>query len=152
MRFGGTSTTARVGRGIAIAAGVGGLLVVGMPFAAGSNGQNLGPAQVAGPDSVPAKAGKPMWAVVDPDGTLARGKGVASAEIVGTGTYIVHFTKNVRACSYVGTIGLSGASGTSADGFITTVGAAADVNGVFVTTDNTSATRTNLGFHLQVQC
>ncbi len=52
----------------------------------------------------------------------------------------------------MGTIGLSGASETSAREFITTVGAAVDVNGVFVTTDDITGSAAERGFHLYVGC
>ena len=96
---------------------------------------------------------KSLWAVVDADGTLARGVGaVAVTHTAGSGSYVVQFNQNVRACSYNSTIGLSGFSGTSARGFTTVVGAAADVNSVFVTTNDTAAATAERGFHLQVEC
>ena len=93
-----------------------------------------------------------LSAVVNADGTIARGNGVTAVVTAGTGNYRVEFDRNVRQCAYVGTIGLSGASGTSAPGFITVVGDALSVNGVFVTTDDSAAASTNLGFHLVVDC
>ena len=70
----------------------------------------------------------------------------------GAGSYIVKFDRDVRSCSYTASIGLSGASGTSARGFVTVVGAAGFTNGVFVTTDDTSGSTAERGFHLQVLC
>jgi hypothetical protein len=119
--------------------------------AGGADHANKG--QVAkGPAAEPTVARKDRWAVVDGDGTLARGRGVTFVETAGTGNYIVHFDKNVRACMYSGTIGLSGASGTETPGFITTVGAAVDVNAVFVTTDDVTGASAARGFHLYVGC
>jgi hypothetical protein len=93
------------------------------------------------------------YAVVNANGTLARGFGVQSvSHTAGTGSYIVFFNRNVRDCAYTATIGLGGASGTSARGFITTVGAAAGVRGVFVTTDDIAGNPAERGFHLFVSC
>jgi hypothetical protein len=94
-----------------------------------------------------------LSAVVNADGTVDRGKGVTSVtHTAAAGSYIVHFDRNVRACAYTASIGLSGASGTSARGFITVVGAAADSNGVFVTTDDIAGAPAERGFHLVVTC
>jgi hypothetical protein len=93
-----------------------------------------------------------LFAVVNANATLARGSHVSSVVTTTTGNYRVIFDRNVRNCAYVATIGLSGASGTSAPGFVTTVGDALSVNGVFVTTDNVAGASTDLGFHLDVTC
>ncbi|HSE82517.1 MAG TPA: hypothetical protein VLA87_12650 [Gaiellaceae bacterium] len=97
-----------------------------------------------------------LWAVVNADPTtptIARGNGVASVTKSGVGNYVVAFNRNVRQCVYSATIGLSGASGTEDDGFTTVVGAAANVNAVFVETDDTTGTESdNLSFHLIVNC
>jgi hypothetical protein len=93
-----------------------------------------------------------LSAVVNADGSLARGVGAASVSTSGTGNKIVIFDRNVRDCTYTASVGLSGASGTSAAGFITVVGAAIDENGVFVTTDDILGASTDLGFHLHLTC
>ena len=51
---------------------------------------------------------QPLWAVVNPDGTLARGSGAtASARAAGfaAGVYAITFNRNVAGCAYVATIG-----------------------------------------------
>jgi hypothetical protein len=51
---------------------------------------------------------QPLWAVVNPDGTLARGSGAtASGRAAGfaAGVYAVTFNRNVTGCAYVATIG-----------------------------------------------
>jgi hypothetical protein len=96
---------------------------------------------------------KTLWAVVNADGTLARDShAVSVTHTAATGAYIVVFDRNVRSCAYNATVGLSGASGTSARGFTTVVAAAVDVNGVFVTTDDVAGNPAERGFHLQVEC
>ena len=128
-----------------------GLIAATAPMASGAGGLNADQGVVSTDAGVAAKA-KSYYAVVDADGTLARGRGAVSATNLGAGAYIVTFSKNVRACSYTATVGLSGASGVSAPGFITTVGAAASEMGVFLTTHDTTGASSNLGFHLQVEC
>jgi len=129
-----------------------GLGAVAAPVAFSAGGDNVGPAQV-GPAASPDVAKKDRWAVIDANGAIARGKGVVSVtHSAGAGSYIVFFDKNVTACLFSATIGLSGSSGTSARGFITTVGAAAGATGVFVTTDDISGTPAERGFHLYVGC
>jgi hypothetical protein len=93
-----------------------------------------------------------LWAVVNADVTIARSHGAVSVAGAGVGNYIVRFNRDVRGCNYTGTIGLSGAAGVSAPGFITVVGAAVDVRGVFVTTDDVAGASAARGFHLIADC
>ncbi len=93
-------------------------------------------------------------AVVNADGTLARASvaGVTSAT-AGPNDYVVDFGRDISACSFVATIGLSGQSGIESPGFITVVGAAVALGeGVFVSTYDTSGADATRGFHLQVSC
>jgi hypothetical protein len=100
-----------------------------------------------------AVVGDTRWAVVNADCTIARSLvGATTCTKAGTGNYIIRFNRNVRNCNYTATIGLSGASGTEAPGFITVVGAAVDVKGVFVTTDDINGASADRGFHLLVTC
>ena len=95
-----------------------------------------------------------LWAVVNPDGTLARGRGAlaASRADAPTGAYEVLFDRNVRRCSYTATIGLSGASGVSPPGEITVVGRSGAPNGVFITTHDSTGALADRGFHLTANC
>ena len=94
-----------------------------------------------------------LLAVVNGDGVLARGTvGTSSVDAGSAGAYVVTFDRNVRGCSYSATVGLTGASGTTADGAATVVGAAGSVNAVFVTTFNTAGAQVDRPFHLSVDC
>jgi hypothetical protein len=93
-----------------------------------------------------------MYAVVNANGTLARGRRTVSATRLGTGAYEVIFRKDVRKCAYVATIGLSGSAGSSLPGEITVVGRAGNDRGVFVTTHSSGGASADLGFHLAVLC
>ena len=93
-----------------------------------------------------------MFAVVNANGTLARGAKAVSATRLGTGSYEVIFRKDVRKCAYVATIGLSGSAGSSLPGEITVVGRSGNDRGVFVTTHSSAGASADLGFHLAVLC
>jgi len=95
-------------------------------------------------------AASTMYAVVNSDGTLARGRRAVSATRLGTGSYEVVFRRDVRNCAFVGTIGLSGSLGASLPGEITVVGRAGNDRGVFVTTHSSGGASADLGFHLAV--
>ena len=93
-----------------------------------------------------------LWAVVDSDGTLARGQGALDANRLSDGTYEVLFDRGIRGCAYTATIGLSGAAGVEAPGEITVVGRFEAGNGVFITTHDSTGASANRGFHLTVNC
>jgi hypothetical protein len=93
-----------------------------------------------------------LSAVVNADGTLARGSGVTTVDKYGTGNYGVKFRRNVRNCAYVASIGLSGSSGTESNASIDVVGDNASANGVFVDTEDFAGTQADRGFHLIVFC
>ena len=93
-----------------------------------------------------------VYAVVNANGTLARGHKAVSATRLGTGTYEVVFRKDVRRCAYLATIGLSGSAGSSLPGEITVVGRSGNDRGVFVTTHSSGGASADLGFHLAVHC
>jgi hypothetical protein len=91
-----------------------------------------------------------FFAVVNADGTLARGLRAASAQRLGLGVYEVVFNRDVTAGAYVATIGLSGAVGAANPGEITVVGRAGNTKAVFVTTHSSTGAPADAGFHLAV--
>lgn len=95
-----------------------------------------------------------LFAVVNTNGTLARGCGVRSSRKVpgSAGAYEVIFDRNVGDCCYVATIGLSGGINSSPTGQITVVGRFNNANGVFVTTHNSMGSLADRGFHIAVHC
>jgi hypothetical protein len=128
--------------------------VVGGPEARAQQGQRPGPN-----DGIPVDAGLPPpdiisgqygYAVINSDGTKARGHHAVSSAHLGTGQYQVIFDSNVRGGAYIASIGLSGSVGASAPGQITVVGRFNNVRGVFITTSNASGVLTDMGFHLAV--
>jgi hypothetical protein len=101
----------------------------------------------AAPSPIPT-----LWAVVNSDGTLARGFHAASATHLATGTYQVTFDRDVTACAYTATIGLSGTSGSSSPGEITVVGRAGIPNALFIQTFDSAGALSDRGFHVHTNC
>ncbi|HEX4860200.1 MAG TPA: hypothetical protein VFV07_03120 [Rhizomicrobium sp.] len=92
------------------------------------------------------------FAVVNSDGSLARGIGATGSSELQTGVYEVDFTKNITTCGYTATIGLSGTAGASDPGTVTVVGRSDNNKAVYVQTFNGKGKPAELGFHLIVQC
>jgi hypothetical protein len=92
------------------------------------------------------------WAVVDPNGTLARPTAAATVQKLGAGTYAVVFKQDVTQCAYEATIGLSGTIAVENPGYATVVRWSENADGVFVQTYNERAELEDKGFHLVVVC
>lgn len=62
-----------------------------------------------GPQGVAGEPGEPatrLWAVVNPDGSLAEGRGVVSSQSnAGTNFYTVRFDRDVSGCALVASVG-----------------------------------------------
>ncbi|MFK3983834.1 hypothetical protein ACI2K4_26070 [Micromonospora sp. NPDC050397] len=110
----------------------------------------------AGVELVPATtAGMPptaqtFFAVVNSNGTLARGYGAVSSTRLAVGQYQVVFNHDLRGSAYVGTLGLAGSVGGSPSGEIAVVGRNGVNNGVFVQTFSSAGVAADRGFHLAV--
>jgi hypothetical protein len=91
------------------------------------------------------------FAVVGANGLIARGRGVSSTVRTGAGRYQVIFTRNVRGCAYVASLGVIGAT-PPGSGEVSTASLASNVNGVFVRTFNSSGAAGDHSFHLLVSC
>jgi hypothetical protein len=98
------------------------------------------------------KQKKALYAVVNADGTLDRGKGAVASEQLDTGAYEVLFDRNITTCAFVSTIGTSAFESTEAPGEITVAGRVGTTNGVFVDTHDSAGALADRGFHLQVSC
>jgi len=96
------------------------------------------------------------YAVVESNGTLARGAHVVSVtKLSGTngGTYEVIFDRTVSACAYTATIGLSTNGGSiNTPVAVTTATRAGNANGVFVFIHQTNGSTIDEPFHLNVSC
>lgn len=118
-----------------------------------------------GDTGIPATA---IWAVVNADGTLARGShvtstgrpadifstGTAGPTIVATtGTYEVVFDRDVTGCAFSATIGTATSMDPVDPGEIWAAPRFLNANGVYVaTTDSSGVTAADRPFHLALFC
>lgn len=123
----------------------------------------LGPKGDQGDPGTPATA---LWAVVNTDGTLARGSGVVSTQkleimaivtgvgplAMGDGSYEVIFERDVTTCAYVATLGTAAFGNTPLRGQIEVARRFMHADGVFVATSDDAGLDRDGGFHLAVFC
>jgi hypothetical protein len=96
---------------------------------------------------------RPLFAVVNEDGSLARGNGaVSSSQTAPPGDYLVTFNRDITSCAYIATIGLTGSSGTATPGQIDVVRSSASAATVWVATSDGAGAESNRPFHLVVMC
>lgn len=112
----------------------------GPPGASGAPG-------VAGPPGAPATA---LWAVVNANGTLARGSGVTAASALAAGVDEVDFNRDVTTCAFVASVG-DPAFGTNF-GFVSVSKRGGQPRGLFIETANVAGTVTALPFAVAVFC
>lgn len=99
-------------------------------------------------------SGEFLWAVVNANGTLARGSGATGATKPATGTYVVTFDRDISACSYTATSWDSASGASSVYARIET-GAGNSLTSSQVRIgiiNTTSATLVDFGSSLQVMC
>jgi hypothetical protein len=125
-------------------------LVQPPPTPAGPKDGSVAESLVAGTAGGMPPTAQAFYAVVNADGTLARGFQTATAQNLGTGFYEVIFTVDVTGSAYIATVGNSGTSGIEPTGEATVVGRAGTPNGVFVTTTDSAGNFADRGFHLAV--
>lgn len=91
-------------------------------------------------------------AVVDADGTLARGIFANGATRTGVGAYTVTFANSAASgtCAYTAAVGLSATSGTSDPGFVNV--AAVSGGTIAVRTYDRKGRPVDLGFHVFAMC
>lgn len=111
----------------------------------GTKVTNLNADRLDGQDST--TIGRERWAVVNPDGTLARGRGNPTVTYGGIGAYTVKFGSTVSNCAYTATTALPG--GPS---YATVFLDPADGSVVHVFTFDGFGNPTDLPFHLIVAC
>lgn len=93
-----------------------------------------------------------LSAVVDSDGSLARGAGAVSSARLGTGQYEVIFNRDVRDCTYGATVG-SAATGGLAPSAASPARRLGQDNGVFVRVSaGTTGNNIDRPFHLTAFC
>jgi hypothetical protein len=93
-------------------------------------------------------AAKNRFAVVNSNGTLARGRGVVSTARLTTGFYQVIFDTNITGCAYIGTVVVPGL--VNVGGFLTTK--AGTTNTVLVNTFSEAGGVDDRSFQVEVVC
>jgi hypothetical protein len=114
----------------------------GAPGSQGPSGTQ-GPEGPAGPQGPPGAPATSLWAIVNADGTLAKGKGVVSTSKINAGVYEVVFNQDVSQAALVAT--LSGNGGEIWISFDPVTN-----NQVIVTTDDSAGTAFDDTFYLAV--
>ncbi len=93
-----------------------------------------------------------LWAVINADGTLARGSRVVSADLIAGSQYEVIFNRNVTGCAYNAVVGTPGSSVFPAPGGAEVAGRSGKPNGVAIQTFTPAGSADQRPFHLQVIC
>lgn len=118
---------------------------VGPPGPPGAPGSQ-GPQGARGPTGSAGGSSAGLWAVVNADGSLARGSGVVSVTRTGSGVYKVQFNRDITQCAWLATIR------TASFGFVETELAGGTTTTVLVQTRDTENMPTDRAFHLGVLC
>jgi hypothetical protein len=99
-----------------------------------------------------AEAATPLWAVVEANGNLERGKSAtASTKLGGNGLYEVTFNRNLSQCSWVGQIG-TGNTTPTIYGEMSIFLQSGNPNALFVQTAGSNGALSDRPFHLMVHC
>ncbi|WBB82004.1 hypothetical protein O7606_11935 [Micromonospora sp. WMMD882] len=122
---------------------------VGQPQISPEDARAARQAMRAGP-SANAVPGSVSFAVVNANGTLARGWDAVSVTKYGAGQYQVVFNHDVSRSGYVATIGIAVDCCIPPSGEIGVAPRLATPNGVFVQTRNSAGSPADRGFHLVV--
>lgn len=129
------------------------------PVDAIASGINMPASGVATPASAVGDLGTALLsAVVTAKGSLVRGEGATGANHgldipeAFTGYYLVKFTRDVRACAYVGNVAYPQPLGVPPAGYVATVVAANDPRNIVVETFDASGNHADRDFHLIVVC
>jgi hypothetical protein len=96
-----------------------------------------------------------MWAVVNSDGSVARGTSGVAASKGAVGQYSVTFPIDVHLCAFVATGGLAGMAGPAPAAIAGASSSNGNVKGVLVATyqeSNGAFGAADSGFHLLVVC
>jgi hypothetical protein len=130
---------------------VAGLIVGGIAVGGASAGTSV--QNVPGSTSVAAvTTAARVFAVVNANATLLRGKGVTSTAHLGPGVYDIRFARDISACAWTGTVGFGTFSASTGPAQITITGRSGTNNGLFVTTFNGAGVATDEPFAAVVLC
>jgi hypothetical protein len=126
----------------------------GAPGPAGANGApgSNGAKGDKGDKGDPGAPATRLWAVINANGTVARGSGIGTGTFrEDTGIYDVFFNRDVSGCAYVASLGGADA-GTPPAGSVAATNLFGGPTGLFIITRNSAGASANLPFHLAVFC
>ena len=110
------------------------------------------PAGAPGPKGDKGEPATSLWAVINQNGTIARHRGATANTLKeATGTYNVHFDRDVSSCAYSVTIGGADA-GTPPAGSAGATNLADVNNALYIRTYNAAGALADQGFHVAVLC
>lgn len=95
---------------------------------------------------------RPIFAVVNSNGTLARGVATSSTLRQGAGNYRVTFTRDISTCAFNGTLGGAGGGFPPIGTIGITFSDTATPDDIYVETRNSAGTLTDASFHVSVSC
>lgn len=95
---------------------------------------------------------RPMFAVVNSDGTLARGYAISSVVRQATGSYRLTWNRDIQTCAFIGATGGPAGGFPSTGTVAATFSDTAQTDDIYVQTRNTAGALTDLDFHIQVVC
>jgi hypothetical protein len=106
-----------------------------------------------GPQGLAGTSATGLWAVVNSDGTLARGSSAATgASQLQTGTYEVDFNQDVTGCAYVATIGDPRSIVIPPAGSVSVTGRYNNPNGLYIVTYDSSGAAADRALFVTVFC
>jgi hypothetical protein len=108
-------------------------------------------AMSAAPMSAHAIDTSDRFAVVESNGTLARGYGAKTSKL-GLGLYEVAFNRVVTKCAYTATLGRSDTTSQLVPGSIAVTGRVDKPRAIVVRTFDQAGAPTDMGFHVYVAC
>jgi hypothetical protein len=119
--------------------------------------QDFAPGQLPqGEKGDPGEPATALWAMVNSNGTLKRGRGVASVNLTGCCQYTVTFDRSVAECSYLSTLtqasNTGGTFSSPPEGQSNAALGSSGPSGVVVETANSAGTLTAFDFNLAVFC
>lgn len=120
------------------------------PPATGAEAEGVGLTAVPATSAGMPPTAQGLFAVVNANGTLARGFGVVSSARLSAGQYQVVFNHDITRSAFTATLGLPGSVGGSPPGEIAVVGRAGVPNGVFVQTWTSAGVPADRSFHIHI--
>jgi hypothetical protein len=95
---------------------------------------------------------RPMYAVVNSNGTLARGAAVSSVLRQDVGRYRVGFNRDISTCAFTGTLGNAGGGFPQTGTIVVAFSDTPETNDIYIETRDAVELYADRSFHLQTSC